>query len=129
MLNLLSKDFKLMFGEGKSLAKRIIQIVFTFFFIAFFIGIEVFLFTTILQKIERFNNAPIAFLNLFLFIISILIIISGIINADKLFFNEKDIEQLSVHPISNSKIVLSKLIFLVIESLFKITISLIFNLY
>ena len=112
MLNLLSKDFKLMFGEGKSLAKRIIQIVFTFFFIAFFIGIEVFLFTTILQKIERFNNAPIAFLNLFLFIISILIIISGIINADKLFFNEKDIEQLSVHPISNSKIVLSKLIFL-----------------
>lgn len=112
MLNLLSKDFKLMFGDSSSLLKRILKISLSIIFIAFFIAIEVFLFMTILQKIERFNNAPVAFLNLFLFIISIMIIIAGIINANKLFFNEKDIEQLSIHPVSNSKIVLSKLIFL-----------------
>lgn len=112
MLNLLSKDFKLMFQEGTSLPKRIIQSILSFVFVIIFIAIEVYLFSTILQKIERFNNAPVAFLNLFMFILSVFIIISNVINADKLFFNEKDIEQLSVHPVSNSKIILSKLIFL-----------------
>ena len=33
-------------------------------------------------------------------------------NATKLFFNEKDIEQLSIHPVSNSSIIISKLLFL-----------------
>lgn len=114
MITLLSKDFKLLFGKEKSLAKRIFSILVSIFFIACFIGIEVFLFTTILKKIGKFHQAPIAFMNLFLFIISILIIISGIFRANKLFFDEKDIEQLSIHPVGNSSIILSKLIFLFI---------------
>ena len=35
-----------------------------------------------------------------------------ILFSKKLFFNEKDIEQLSIHPVSNSSIILSKLLFL-----------------
>lgn len=114
MLTLLAKDFKLMFGKDTSLAKRILSILFSICFIGCFVGIEVFLFTTILKKIENFNNASSAFIALFLFIISIIVTISSLMNASKLFFNEKDIEQLSIHPVSNSSIILSKLIFLFI---------------
>ena len=112
MLTLLVKDFKLLFGKQKGLARQILKILFSIFFIACFIGIEVFLFTTILKKIGNIHQATTAFVTLFLTIISVVIIFSNLINAYKLFFNEKDIEQLSVHPVSNGAIICSKLIFL-----------------
>lgn len=114
MITLLSKDFKLLFGQEKSIIKRIFSILITIIFVGCFIAIEVFLFNAILDKIGKFRQAPIAFLNLFLAIISICIIISNVARANKLFFDEKDIEQLSVHPVSNSSIICSKLVFLFI---------------
>ena len=72
MINLLAKDFKLMFGKEKSIAKKIITILITIFFLTCFIGIEVFLFTTILNKIGKFHQAPMAFMNVFLFIFLLL---------------------------------------------------------
>ena len=114
MLNLLAKDFKLLFGKDTSLSKRVLSIILTIVFVAMFIGIEVFLYTTILQKIDNIKDAPIAFTCLFLFVISIIIIVSSLISANKLFFNEKDIEQLSVHPVDEISIIFSKLIFLFI---------------
>lgn len=114
MLTLLSKDFKLLFGQEKSVIKRMLSILVTLIFVGCFIAIEVFIFHTILEKIGKFRQAPIAFLNLFLAIISICIIIANVVRANKLFFDEKDIEQLSVHPVSNSSIICSKLVFLFI---------------
>ena len=112
MLNLLNKDFKLMFKQDRPLTQRILALIFKLIFIGAFVTIEVVIFTTILKNIKNFSDAPIAYMNLFLFIISLILIVSGIFNAYKLFFNEKDIEQLSVHPIPNSSIILSKLVFL-----------------
>ena len=112
MLTLLIKDFKLMFASEKSLAKRIVTLLFGAIFIAFFVGVETFLFTAILEKIEKFQNADRSFMLLFLVVISILMAIGGIFQAKKLFFNEKDIEQLSVHPVSNGMQIFSKLVFL-----------------
>lgn len=112
MLNLLAKDFKLLFGKDTSLSKRIISVLVTILFVGAFVGIEVFLYTTILQKIGNTKNAPMAFTCLFLFVISIVIIVSSLVSANKLFFNEKDIEQLSVHPVDEMSIIFSKLIFL-----------------
>ncbi len=112
MLTLLAKDFKLMFGKEKGLLKKFLSLLVSLVFIACLIGLEVFLFITILSKIENFKDVPIAFISLFLFIVSIITIITDIMNANKLFFNEKDIEQLSVHPVSNSAVIFSKLIFL-----------------
>lgn len=112
MLNLLHKDFRLMFKSDKKLSQRLIGTFFKLFFIACFVFIEVIIFRTILKNIKNVSGASIAYMNLFLFIVSILLIISGIFNAYKLFFNEKDIEQLSVHPVPNSSIILSKLVFL-----------------
>ena len=112
MLNLLYKDFKLMFGGSKNLSALIIKLIVGGLFVAIFIAIEIFLFTSILGKIQNFNNASNAFINLFLFIISLMLIVSGVVSANKLFFNDKDIEQLAVHPVSNSAVVTSKLFFL-----------------
>lgn len=114
MLNLLAKDFKLLFGKERSLARRLATILVSILFIACFIGIEVYLFTTILKKISKYDQAPIAYMNLFLAVISILIIIANIYQAKRLFFNEKDIEQLANRPVSNGQIISSKMVFLLI---------------
>ena len=51
-------------------------------------------------------------MTLFLLVISVLLIVFLIFQAKKLFFNEKDIEQLTSYPVSNSQLVLSKLLLL-----------------
>ena len=112
MLNLLVKDFKLMYSREKKLSKRILSTLITIIFIGCFIAIETFFFIAILNKITNYNQAPLAFMTLFLFIISIILMITNIFQAMKLFFNKKDIEQLSNYPVTNGQIIFSKLIFL-----------------
>lgn len=112
MLNLLVKDFKLMFVKERSLAKKIITAIVSVIFVACFVVLEIILYTAVLKKLATYKNAPEAFVTLFLAVLSILMIISGVLQAKKLFFNEKDIQQLSNHPVSNSQIIFSKLIFL-----------------
>lgn len=112
MINLLIKDFKLMFPKEGRLVSRIIKRLFSLLSTALFIAIETFLFTAILKKIDTYQNAPSAFTMLFLMVISALLIFLTTLKAKKLFFNELDISQLSPHPIENSQLILSKLVFL-----------------
>lgn len=118
MLNLLLKDFKLLFAGKDSLKQNILSAIANVLLFAAFLALETFLFSTILSKIKNYNNATIPFLTLFLFIISCVIILLDTVQANKLFFNEKDTQQLVIRPISNAQIVLSKLIFLFISHLF-----------
>lgn len=112
MLNLLVKDFKLLFGKGKKSSSKWLSMLMTLLFTILLVIIEVVVFNTILSKIEDTKSATIAYVNLFLTIISVIMIISGLIRAKQLFFNIKDTEQLVVRPVSNSQIIISKLIFL-----------------
>ncbi len=112
MLTLLIKDFRLMFSRERSGAKAVIRALLSVLFVMCFVAIEIFLFAAILKKIEKFNSAPTAFMLLFLLVISVFMTISGVFQAKKLFFNEQDIQQLSNHPVTNGKMIASKLIFL-----------------
>ena len=112
MLNLLAKDFKLIFAKKEDIKKQIISSVFMVIVFAALIAIETFIFKLVLDKIKDYYQAPISFLTLFLFIVSVLMMIFAIIQARKLFFNKLDMEQLNVHPVSNGQIIASKLIFL-----------------
>lgn len=114
MLNLLVKDFKLLFHSEKKLSTRILSTILTIFFGGCFVAIEIFIFSTILTKLGSFHLAQDAFTSLFISIVSIILIVFNLFNANKLFSNEKDIEQLSCHPVSNSEIILSKLFFMFI---------------
>ena len=78
MLNLLAKDFKLLFGKNTNTTKRILSTLFTLLFVGAFVAIEVFLYTMILSKIETTKNASSAFTCLFLFVISVIVIVSGL---------------------------------------------------
>lgn len=118
MINLLIKDFKLMFSKDKSMKKQLVSYLFSVLALGFFVFIELFLFTTIISKIKDYKHTPQAFLTLFLFIISLVMITLGILRAKKLFFNQKDVEQLTAHPIPNSQIILSKLILLFVTQYF-----------
>ena len=112
MLNLIAKDFKLLFSSHGGPKKRILSALATLIMAAFAVGIEWFIFSTILGKIQVYNNAVIPFLTLFLFIISCLMIVMNTVQANRLFFNHKDIEQLIRRPVSNAQIVGSKLVFM-----------------
>ena len=114
MLTLLIKDFKLMFSGGKGSSKGWIRALVSVLFVGFFIGIEVFLFSAILDRIKAYSDARIIFIRLFLFLLSVLMTFSAIFRARKLFFNEQDIRQLANHPVENSKLIFSKMVFLVL---------------
>lgn len=112
MLNLLLKDFKLMLGSKQSLSQRIISAIFSVLFFVIFIVVEVFLFKTILQTIGNINGASDAFLTVFLCVTTVIITVSDLFNAKRLFFDGKDIEQLSNRPVTNGQIIMSKLLYL-----------------
>ncbi len=118
MLILLLKDFKLLFTGKNSLKKNLLSALANVLLLAAFLMIETFIFSMILQKIKNYNNATIPFLTLFLFVISCIMIVLDTVQANKLFFNQKDTEQLIIRPISNAQIVFSKLIFLFLMHFF-----------
>ena len=115
MLNLLIKDFRLMFDKEKSTAAKIITSILSVIFVAIFVVLEIFLYTAVFNKIKIYKNAPQSFMTIFLFVISLLMIIAGVLKAKKLFFNEKDLQQLVNLPVSNSQIIFSKLLFLFVS--------------
>lgn len=118
MLNLIAKDFKLLFSANGGSKKKLFSTFMTLLMSLFVIGIEWFVFATILDKIRVYQNATVPFLTLFLFIISCLMIVMNTMRANKLFFNPKDIEQLIRRPVSNAQIVASKLVFLFVTHYF-----------
>lgn len=118
MLNLIVKDFKLLFVSKNSLRKNIMSALTSALALAIFLAIEVYIFTMLLNKLQDYNKATLPFLTLFLFIISVVMVFLNIFRANKLFFNRQDIDQLIRRPISNFQIVFSKLVFLFIMHYF-----------
>lgn len=113
MLNLLVKDFKLLFlGNSSNKKTKIISTLFSMIMLACFITIEIFLFIMIINKVKNYGDSATSILIIFLFIISIIMIVIDIFQAIKLFFNEKDVEQLVRYPVTNEQIIFSKMIFL-----------------
>lgn len=111
MKTLLLKDFRLFFSGG-SLKKKIITLGIKLLFILVFVAILLFMLVGILNKIKIYEDAEQAFMSFALFIISIILMLSFVVRANKLFFNKNDIELTSKFPIRNRDIIISKLIFL-----------------
>ena len=115
MLSLIFKDFKLIFaGNSQNKLGKYLTLLFTIVVGVLFIVIEVYLFQAIFNKIGVIKGASSSYFTLFLFIISTLLTVFCTFTAMKLFFNSVDNVKLSALPISETKIVLSKLIFLFI---------------
>ena len=111
MLNLLIKDFKLLFSSNKSLKKRIVEGILKILSLVIAIGFFTYFFTMILNKVKSYPNASESFLILFMFVISIIMILIDLFASYKLFFNSVD-DELMHYPVSNEEIIISKLIFL-----------------
>lgn len=114
MLNLIVKDFKLLFAKNGTRLNRILSYLFLGVVAIAFIALETFLFYTIIRKVSVYDGASDSFFILFLFIICILLTVVSIFTAKKSFFSSSDIAQLATYPISNAKKIFSKLFFLVI---------------
>ena len=81
MLTLLIKDFRLMFSRERTGARGFIRALFSVFFVGCFVAIEIFLFSAILEKIEKFSGAPRAFVLLFLLVLSAFMTVGGVFQA------------------------------------------------
>lgn len=114
MLNLIFKDFKLLFSSDQGKGQKILSLLFSGIFIVLFVAIEVFIFNMIFQKINIIQYADKAFVTVFLVIVSTIMIIMGVGRANKLFFDERDINQLIRCPVTSSEIIFSKIVFLFI---------------
>lgn len=114
MLNLIAKDFKLMFSKNGNRTSKILSWVFTLVVAALFIAIETYVFSMIIGKVAVYDGASLSFFIVFLAIISILMIALAVVTARNVFFNEEDAIQLASFPISGTKKVMSKLFFLAI---------------
>lgn len=126
MLSLIAKDFKLLFqGSNKNKWSQFLSILFSVAAGVIFIIIEVYLFRAIFNSLKNINHATDSYFTLFLFIISTMLTVFALFTTKKLFFNEVDNTKLQALPISNSKIVLSKIFFLFIIMYF---MNLVFNL-
>ena len=67
---------------------------------------------SVLNKIKVYEYAEQSFMSFALFVISVILMLSFTIRANKLFFNKNDIELTSKFPLKNRDIIISKLIFL-----------------
>ncbi len=112
MLTLLYKDFKLLFASGKTGKWRLLSYLISVLLLAFFIAVETFIVFQVLTRLASYVNAPLAFLSVALFAVSVLMIFVCLTQAKKLFFNEKDASNLSMMPVRSSRIIFSKLILL-----------------
>lgn len=112
MLNLIAKDFKLLFTNKGSKLSRFLSVILTLFICGFFVYVETTLFSSILTRVKVYGNAAKSFFTIFLFVIAMLLTILCLFSANKIFFNEIDNIQLGPYPISNGKKVASKTIFL-----------------
>lgn len=117
MINLLYKDLKLLLVHQGSTSKKVVNAVFYTLFIGLFIFIEVFVFSQMLDKFKPFEGAPLAFISLFLMILSVLFLFNDISLCYKLFFNDKDQQILANKPISDFEMVFSKLILIFVVNL------------
>ena len=112
MLNLVFKDFRRLFGGEGKLGRRALKFLTRFLFIGLFIAIESYIYYQVVTKIASFEGAVISFSTLFMFILSLVMIVFDLFQAEKLFFDESDAIFLSKLPIGKGKVIASKLFLL-----------------
>ncbi len=117
MLNLLAKDFRLLFAGRGTRRNRAISYTITILLVAIFVGLEVYLFQNILSKLLVYSTSTcLTFFNIFLFVIAILMTFITLGISKRLFFNNSDNQMLLSYPISGGAKVTSKLIMLFLIS-------------
>jgi len=131
VINLLVKDFKLQFFSGENTKKKLLGLIIRILLAGALALVVTFIFTQVMIKVSDYDRmmqriaiesgtavadgidpyrAVKAYMTLFLAIISVIMIVLNVVRAYKLFFNDKDVEILIKMPVSNTDIILSKLI-------------------
>ncbi|MDD5884875.1 MAG: hypothetical protein PUC66_02400 [Erysipelotrichaceae bacterium] len=114
MLTLVSKDFRLLYGSFFGSKKKIASLAFSLLALAFFVVVETFFYLAILNRIKNYKDAPVSFTVLYLFLLSLIMILSDLVRARKLFFDKKDSFLLSSYPLKSDTIILSKVLLLLL---------------
>ena len=111
MLNLIAKDIKLLFGRGQG-KRQIARFVLIALAIGFLVYMETYIYREILSHLTSYEGAAVNFTAVFLFIVSMLMIVSSLVQAERLFFDATEIREMAPFPVSSAKIIFSKLLLL-----------------
>ena len=114
MFNLLFKDIRIQFLGDSNFKKKLVKLFIMILLMGALAFVIAFIFTNVIKKVDVYKGAATAYLTLFLAIVSILMIILNVLRAYKLFFNKKDIEILTTEPVTNSQIIGSKMIYILL---------------
>lgn len=114
MFNLLFKDIRIQFLGDSDFKKKLVKLFILILLMGALAFVIAFIFSNVIKKVDVYKGAATAYLTLFLAIVSILMIIMNVLRAYKLFFNKKDIEILTTEPVTNSQIIGSKMIYILV---------------
>ncbi len=128
MLNLLFKDIRLLFGGKKNRKERAFSFALFAFALIALIVLETLLYVNILKRISSFSGAAIAFTTLFLFVISLIMILISLFSERKLFYEEEDKEKMAIYPLPSESVIVSKLLILFFTNYF-LTLALTYPLF
>ena len=111
MLNLIAKDIKLLFGarNGKQNAFRLVLLALAMGLLVF---LETYVYREVLSHLSMYKGASISFTAVFLFVVSVMMMFSSLVQAERLFFDANETREMAPYPVSNAKIILSKLVLL-----------------
>ena len=117
LVELVYKEFKKEYSSFNSnIWIKVLKLLLRLVFVALLITLEVFIFKSLDKKIVTYSSyGTYDFLVLFLFLMSVVGIVSSLISARKIIFDKEDARLLSPLPISPSTIVFSKMTYVYVK--------------
>ena len=116
--SLIQKEFKSSAFALKFKKDNILNTIIELLLYAGFIAIEIYLFNMLSKKLNIYENAPQAFLAIFLALVNLVLIGISTISARKVFFNEEDSMIMITRPVKAVDNIISKVIFIYARTLF-----------
>ena len=110
--SLIQKEFKSSSFALKLKKDNILNTIIELVLYAGFIAIEIYLFNMLSKKLNIYENAPQAFLAIFLALVNIALIGITTVSTRKVFFNEEDSMIMITRPVRSVDNIISKIIFI-----------------
>lgn len=114
--SLIKKEFSITSISQKIKKDNIINTIVELILYFGFIVVEVYLYNMLNKKLSNYNDAPLAFLTIFLGLISVILIGTMALQSRKTIFNEEDSMIMLTKPIRPIDNIISKIIFIYIKN-------------
>ena len=114
MLTLLTKDIRALFTRGQKGDGHVLKAIVTLVCALLFALLEYGLMFALFSRAQSLISAPITLATAILTLISVIMTVVAFVRASKLFFDRRDVQQVSIRPVSSVIVTTSRLIALAV---------------